>query len=209
MAEPHPHTTPGTGAVAPADARTHRETLGHFASGVVVVTAHTSSGPVGFTCQSFASLSLDPPLVSFAVARTSRTWPLIRDTSAFCVNVLAREQEALSTAFARSGGDRFRQVSWAPGHRGTPSLDGACAWIGCDLAHEYEGGDHTIVVGRVVSLRADPAREPLVFHRGRYRALARPEGSPEDGGPRPRPRPTSACSPEGPDHLVRRQHEGG
>ncbi|EYT81862.1 flavin reductase [Streptomyces sp. Tu 6176] len=182
MADPAPHTTPGTGAAPPADAGTHRETLGHFASGVVVVTAHTPSGPVGFTCQSFASLSLDPPLVSFAVSRTSRTWPLIRDTSAFCVNVLAQEQEDLSTAFARSGEDRFRQVSWTPGHRGAPSLDGACAWIGCDLVHEYEGGDHTIVVGRVASLRADPARDPLVFHRGRYRTLAQPGGRRQDGG---------------------------
>ncbi|WP_037855264.1 flavin reductase family protein [Streptomyces sp. NRRL S-340] len=194
MSDSTRHTAPGVRTAHPAGSRPHRETLGHFATGVVVVTARTPSGPVGFTCQSFTSLSLDPPLVSFAVARTSRTWPLIRDTAAFCVNVLGEEQEGVSAAFARPDGDRFRQVPWTPGHRGAPSLDGACAWIGCDLLDEYEGGDHTIVVGRVASLGADPAREPLVFHRGRYRALARPEEAVEDGGPVPgrsAPRPRS------------------
>nr|BFD88032.1 flavin reductase family protein [Streptomyces sp. Xyl84] len=186
MASPTParRTARGDRAAPSADAGTHRETLGHFATGVVVVTARTPSGPVGFTCQSFTSLSLEPPLVSLAVARSSRTWPLIRDTGAFCVNVLAEEQEGLSAAFARPGIDRFRQASWTPGHRGAPSLHGACAWIGCDLLEEHEGGDHTIVVARIASLRADPVREPLVFHRGRYRALARSEAG-EDTGPAP------------------------
>jgi flavin reductase (DIM6/NTAB) family NADH-FMN oxidoreductase RutF len=151
-----------------------REVLGHFASGVVVVTAAGPVGPLGFTCQSFASLSLDPALVSFAPARTSSTWPRIRQVGAFCVNVLAEEQEALSAGFARSGVDKFAGVGWRPGPHGAPVLDGACAWIGCTLWREYDGGDHTIVVGRVRDLAADESRVPLLFHRGRY-GLARPD----------------------------------
>lgn len=142
-----------------------RDVLGHFASGVVVVTA---AGPLGFTCQSFASLSLDPPLVSLAPARTSSTWPRIRETGRFCVNVLADDQDAWSTAFARSGTDRFAGVRWTPGPSGEPRLDGVCAWIGCTLWNEFDGGDHTIAVGRVRDLGGDGTRRPLLFHRGRY-----------------------------------------
>jgi 3-hydroxy-9,10-secoandrosta-1,3,5(10)-triene-9,17-dione monooxygenase reductase component len=147
---------------------TMREVLGHFASGVVVVTAAGSSGPLGFTCQSFASLSLDPALISFAPSRTSSTWPRIRAAGAFCVNVLAADQQHLSGGFARSGVDKFAGVSWWPGPHGAPVLDGACAWIGCTLWREYDGGDHTIVAGRVHDLGADATRSPLLFHRGRY-----------------------------------------
>ena len=87
------------------DPRTMRDVLGHFASGVTVVTAMTAEGPVGFTCQSFSSLSLEPPLVAFAPARTSRTWPQLREAGRFCVNVLSEEQSELSRQFARSGTD--------------------------------------------------------------------------------------------------------
>ncbi|MGQ0576194.1 MAG: flavin reductase family protein [Pseudonocardia sp.] len=152
----------------PVDGATMREVLGHFASGVVVVTAAGRAGPLGFTCQSFASLSLDPPLVSIAPARTSTTWPHIRDAGAFCVNVLAQDQEELSARFARRGGDRFAAVAWRPGPGGAPVLDGVCAWIACTLWREYDGGDHTIVAGLVRELAADPTRLPLLFHRGAY-----------------------------------------
>ena len=145
-----------------------REVLGHFASGVVVVTAAAPDGPVGFTCQSFSSLSLDPPLVSFAPARTSSTWPRIREVGRFCVNVLADHHQELSTAFARSGTDKFAGVAWAEGPSGAPVLDGACAWIDCSLLDEHDGGDHTIVVGRVHHLGDDGDRLPLLFHRGAY-----------------------------------------
>jgi 3-hydroxy-9,10-secoandrosta-1,3,5(10)-triene-9,17-dione monooxygenase reductase component len=154
-----------TVSVEPA---TMREVLGHFASGVVVVTARGSDGPLGFTCQSFASLSLDPALISFSPARSSSTWPRIREVGAFCVNVLAADQRRLSGGFARSGADKFAGVSWSPGPEGAPVLAGACAWIGCTLWREYDGGDHTIAVGRVRDLGADAARTPLLYHRGRY-----------------------------------------
>jgi flavin reductase (DIM6/NTAB) family NADH-FMN oxidoreductase RutF len=157
------------GAVSPAALR---DVLGHFVSGIVVVTAAGPAGPLGFTCQSFASLSLDPPLVSLAPARTSTTWPRIRAAGAFCVNVLAAEHEDVSVAFARSGVDKFAGVAWAPAPSGAPVLDGVSAWVDCTLWAEYDGGDHTIAVGRVLDLGADPSRPPLLYYRGRYGVAA-------------------------------------
>jgi 3-hydroxy-9,10-secoandrosta-1,3,5(10)-triene-9,17-dione monooxygenase reductase component len=148
-----------------------RHVLGHFASGIVVITAMTADGPAGFTCQSFSSLSLEPPLVAFSPARTSSTWPRIRGTGHFCVNVLADDHRDLSGAFARSGTDKFAGVSWAPAPSGAPHLDGVVAWIDCTLHEEFPGGDHTIVVGRVHALDADTSLAPLLFHRGAYGVL--------------------------------------
>ena len=163
-------------AVSPA---AMRDVLGHFATGVVVVTARAHDGTLlGFTCQSFVSLSLDPPLVSFAPARTSTTWGRIRDVGAFCVNVLAADHTELSTGFARSGSstvDKFAGVDWCPAPSGAPVLEGVIAWVDCTLWAEHDGGDHTIVVGRVHDLGADPARLPLLFYRGSY--VIPPEGS--------------------------------
>jgi 3-hydroxy-9,10-secoandrosta-1,3,5(10)-triene-9,17-dione monooxygenase reductase component len=152
-----------------------REVLGHFASGVTVVTALTADGPAGFTCQSFSSLSLDPPLVAFAPARTSQTWPALRAIGRFCVNVLAEGQDAVSQNFARSGGDKFAGVPWSPSAHGSPVLDDVVAWIDGELWAEYDGGDHSIVVARVLDLGADPERRPLLFHRGSYGLLHRSE----------------------------------
>jgi len=149
-----------------------REVLGHFVSGIVVVTAVGADGPLGFTCQSFSSLSLDPPLVSLAPARTSTTWPRIRAVGAFCVNVLAAEHEDLSAAFARSGVDKFAGVAWTPAPSGAPVIEGVSAWVDCALWAEYDGGDHTIAIGRVRDLGADPSRPPLLYYRGRYGATA-------------------------------------
>jgi 3-hydroxy-9,10-secoandrosta-1,3,5(10)-triene-9,17-dione monooxygenase reductase component len=155
-----------------------REVLGHFVSGIVVVTATGPDGPIGFTCQSFASLSLDPPLISFAPARSSSTWPRIRELGAFCVNVLAADHQEISNGFARSGVDKFAGVGWRPAPSGTPILDGVTAWIDCALWNEYDGGDHTIAVGLVNDLGAEPARLPLLYYRGRYGVTADPEESP-------------------------------
>lgn len=145
-----------------------RAVLGHFASGVVVVAAMGPNGPLGFTCQSFASLSLDPPLVSFSPSRSSTTWPQIREVGRFCVNVLAEDHRHHSDRFARSGTDKFAGAIWRPGPSGAPILDGVCAWVDCALWGEYDGGDHTIAIGHVTALGADAARAPLLFHRGRY-----------------------------------------
>ena len=155
------------------DPQAMREVLGHFASGVTVVTAVTADGPAGFTCQSFSSLSLDPPLVAFAPARTSQTWPALQSIGRFCVNVLAEGQGAVSQNFARSGVDKFAGVPWSPSAHGSPVLDGVVAWIDGELWAEYDGGDHSIVVARVLDLGADPDRRPLLFHRGAYGLLHR------------------------------------
>jgi 3-hydroxy-9,10-secoandrosta-1,3,5(10)-triene-9,17-dione monooxygenase reductase component len=166
-------TTPGP--VAPT---VMRDVLGHFVSGIVVITAAGPDGPLGFTCQSFASLSLDPPLVSFSPARTSTTWPRIRATGLFCVNVLAAGHEDVSAAFARSGTDKFAGIAWEPGPSGAPVLDGVSAWIDCSLYAEHDGGDHTIVVGRVLDLGADASRPSLLFYRGRYGVTPETGGTP-------------------------------
>jgi 3-hydroxy-9,10-secoandrosta-1,3,5(10)-triene-9,17-dione monooxygenase reductase component len=157
------------------DPQAMRDVLGHFASGVTVVTAVTADGPAGFTCQSFSSLSLDPPLVAFAPGRTSQTWPALRAIGRFCVNVLAEGQDAVSQNFARSGVDKFAGVRWSPSAHGSPVLDGVVAWIDGELWAEYDGGDHSIVVARVLDLGADPGRRPLLFHRGNYGLLQRSE----------------------------------
>lgn len=155
-------------ATPPVDAASMRDVLGHFCSGVTVITAMGVEGPVGFTCQSFASLSLDPPMVSFAPARTSSSWPRVRAARRFCVNVLADDQEAVSNAFARSGTDKFAGIDWRPSLLGAPVLAGVVAWIDCELWAEHEAGDHTLVAASVIDLGADTARSPLLFHRGAY-----------------------------------------
>ncbi len=152
--------------VAPAE---FRRVLGHFASGVTVVTTRDADGPAGFACQSFASLSLDPPLVSFMVARTSTTWPRIARAGAFCVNILGAEQGALCRGFAVSGADKFAGVPYGEAAAtGSPLLDGVPAWIDCRVHAVHTGGDHLIVVGRVEALGAAEEGDPLLFHRGAF-----------------------------------------
>lgn len=163
--------------VAPAE---FRRVLGHFASGVTVVTAHDEAGggPAGLACQSFASLSLDPPLVVFMVARTSATWPRIARAGAFCVNVLGAHQDALCRAFAVSGADKFAGVAHTPAPvTGSPRLASVPAWIDCTISAVHTGGDHLIVVGRVEALGAAEDGDPLLFHRGRFGRFERSERS--------------------------------
>jgi 3-hydroxy-9,10-secoandrosta-1,3,5(10)-triene-9,17-dione monooxygenase reductase component len=156
------------------DSGAMREVLGHFVSGVTVVTAITEDGPIGFTCQSFTSLSLDPPLVTFAPARTSRTWPQLRAIGRFCVNVLAEGQDDVSQNFARSTADKFDGVPWRPSPHGSPVLEEVVAWLDGELWAEYDGGDHTLAVAQVLDLGADPDRRPLLYHRGSYGLLQEP-----------------------------------
>ena len=169
-------STAPDGAPPIVDPRVMRDVLGHFASGVTVLTAVTDEGPIGFTCQSFSSLSLEPPLVAFAPARTSRTWPRLRVIGRFCVNVLAEGQDAVSQNFARSAADKFAGVRWTPSPHGAPVLDDVVAWIDGELWAEYDGGDHTIVVARVLDLGSHPERRPLLYHRGSHGLLHRSEG---------------------------------
>ncbi|MDF6044128.1 flavin reductase family protein [Streptomyces sp. JH14] len=153
----------------PVDPAEFRRVLGHFATGVTVVTAHTTDGPAGFACQSFASLSLDPPLVAFMVARTSTTWPRIAHAGAFCVNILGAQQGALCRKFAVSGADKFAGVTYgAAPATGSPLLSSVPAWVDCRIQAVHTGGDHLIVVGRVEALGAADGDGPLLFHRGAF-----------------------------------------
>lgn len=148
-----------------------REVLGHFATGVTVVTATEEGTPVGFTCQAFTSLSLDPPLVALAPSKSSTSWPRISAAGAFCVNILTAHQEALCRSFAVSGGDKFSGVAWHLGAAGTPVLEGSLAWVECRLEAIYEAGDHELVVGRVLDLGVGEG-SPLVFYRGGFGGFA-------------------------------------
>ncbi|HEX4109288.1 MAG TPA: flavin reductase family protein [Solirubrobacteraceae bacterium] len=150
------------------DPNAFRTVLGHFPTGVVIVTAHGEGGPVGMACNSFASVSLDPPLVGIAAAKTSSTWPDIEVTGRFCINILASVHAHTSRHFSRKDVDRFEGSVHSP-RPGGPGLDGALAWIDCEIFSVTEAGDHVIVLGRVLGFDAhtDDA-EPLVFYKGRY-----------------------------------------
>lgn len=149
------------------DASSFRTVLGHFASGVVIVTGASPGGPLGFTCQSFFSVSLDPPLVAIAPGRVSTSWPPIHETGRFCVNVLTEDQESLSRSFAVSGGEKFSGVGWTPGPSGSPVLTGCLAWIDCTVAAVHDAGDHLLVLGRVSEMGYSNGR-PLLFYRGGF-----------------------------------------
>jgi flavin reductase (DIM6/NTAB) family NADH-FMN oxidoreductase RutF len=155
-----------TGARTFDEAR-FKEALGHFATGVTVVTAMEEGAPVGFTCQAFTSLSLDPPMVALAPAKSSTSWPRIAQAGSFCVNILESRQEALCRSFAVSGGDKFTGVGWHPGSTGSPVLEGALAWIDCRLGLIHDAGDHELVIGHVVELGVGEG-VPLLFYRGGF-----------------------------------------
>jgi 3-hydroxy-9,10-secoandrosta-1,3,5(10)-triene-9,17-dione monooxygenase reductase component len=147
-----------------------REVMGHFATGVTVVTAMHGSRPVGFTCQSFVSLSLDPPLIAIAPSKASTSWPRIREADSFCVNVLAESQAELCLSFARSGGDKFAGIEWAPGSTGAPVLRRSLAWVECSLEAAHDAGDHELVIGRVRGISSGEGA-PLLFYRSRLTRL--------------------------------------
>ena len=159
------------------DARAFRDTVGAFATGVTVVTAAGDDGPAGLTTNAFASLSLDPPLVLVCFDNASRTLPVVRSAGRFAVNVLRAGQEEVAAVFAskRVAADKFAEVTHVEAH-GLPVLDGALAWLACELRELLPGGDHTIGVGAVTALHADPGGEPLVFFRGSYAMLSADEG---------------------------------
>ncbi|MGW6703164.1 flavin reductase family protein [Nocardia sp. NPDC055049] len=153
------------GIPAPADLR---RVLGHFATGVAVIAAHDGTRPLGFTCQSVVSVSLDPPYVSFCPAKSSTSWPLLRAAGALCINILAQEQSALCRQFAASGADKFAGVEWDRAGNGAPALAGALAQIEVTVELEHDAGDHTVVLARIGELRATEGAEPLLFYKGGF-----------------------------------------
>jgi 3-hydroxy-9,10-secoandrosta-1,3,5(10)-triene-9,17-dione monooxygenase reductase component len=148
------------------DATRFRQVLGHFPTGVTVVTGAANGTPAGLTIGSFTSVSLDPPLVGFFPGRTSSSWPVIDASGAFCVNVLSEHQHELCWRFAREIDDKFDGVAWRPGATGSPIIDGVVAWIDCDIDKVVEAGDHWFVMGRVRELGVEGDHGPMLFFRG-------------------------------------------
>jgi len=154
------------------DLRRLRDALGEFATGVAVVTARGIDGrPVGVTINSFASVSLEPPLVLWSLGLKSPSLAVFEWCSHYAVNVLAADQTEFSQRFSQSQGDKFAGIDLKVGAGGTPILPGCCAWLGCRNEMRYPGGDHLILVGHVESVHREE-KPPLVFHGGRYRVLA-------------------------------------
>ena len=146
-----------------------RETLGHYPTGVAVVTVLAEDGnPDGMVVGTFSSVSLDPPLIAFFPAKTSRSFARFRTARTFCVNVLASDQEALCRRIATVGAGKFDGVGWQAGPLGSPVLDGAVSWIECTFEDIREAGDHYIVLGRVHELGVGRSTLPLLFFQGGY-----------------------------------------
>jgi 3-hydroxy-9,10-secoandrosta-1,3,5(10)-triene-9,17-dione monooxygenase reductase component len=150
------------------DAASFRTVLGHFATGIAIITATDGGEPVGMACNSFTSVSLDPPLVAFCAAKSSTTWPRIQAAGHWAANFLTEDDEELCRLFAQKGADRFSQVEHHPGVSGAPVLDNALAFVDCETVAEHDAGDHVIVVGRVLELGDSPHGKPLLFYRGGY-----------------------------------------
>ena len=155
------------------DAGRYRQVMGHFATGVAIVTCNGPDGPAGLTTNAVTSVSLDPLLLLVCFDNASRTLVAVRHARRFAVNVLRAGQEDLARVFAskRVAREKFEAVTHMVAH-GVPVLDGALAWLACDLRELHAGGDHTIGIGAVTHLDADPGGEPLVWFRGTYRSVA-------------------------------------
>ena len=150
------------------DSSEFRRVLGHFPTGVTVVTAPTGEGPVGMAIGSFASVSLDPPLVMFCPGKESATWTKMSGTDRFCVNVLGDDQADVCGVFANKSEDKFAGIEWSTRITGSPVISGSIAWIDCEVHAIHDGGDHHIVVGLVKALCTENDNGPLLFFRGGY-----------------------------------------
>ena len=165
-----PAPPPSTEREGLVEAAGFRQVLGHFCTGVTVITAAEDGRPAGFACQAFAALSLTPPLVLFCPGRSSATWPVIARAGYFCVNVLAAGQQEIARRFGVPAADKFAGVSWSPSRSGAPVLAGALTWVECAVEAVHEAGDHYVVTGRVTELGPCQPDRPLLFYRGRYAA---------------------------------------
>ncbi|HEY7165748.1 MAG TPA: flavin reductase family protein [Candidatus Binatia bacterium] len=148
-----------------------RRVLGHFVTGVTVITTKDTTGaPFGLTANAFTSLSLNPPLVLICVDKGAQCYSCFADSNLFTVNFLGEHQEEISRRFATKGADKFAGLQWSPGPDGVAVLDGAIGYLECRIVQTYEGGDHTILVGEVLNAIATGER-PLVFFKGKYHRL--------------------------------------
>ena len=152
------------------DPRAFRQVLGQFCTGITIITTRHDGVPNGFACQSFAALSLDPPLVLFCPTKVSRSWKAIEASGRFCVNVLTEKQRDTCARFGSREPDKFAGIDWHTSPLGSPVLDNSLAHIDCTVHSVHDGGDHFVVFGRVESLSELPAVKPrpLLFYRGEY-----------------------------------------
>ncbi len=153
------------------DPRELRNALGRFATGIAVVMARDEAGLIGVTVNSFSAVSLDPPLVSFCMARTLNSLHRLEAATCYSVNILLEGQEDISSRFSKAGSDKFCDTLWEEGHSGAPRLLPAHACFECTPYAHYDGGDHVIFVGRVVHMHAEGEEKPLLFYRGNYHRL--------------------------------------
>jgi len=153
-----------------------REALGHYASGITVITSQVDGEPLGFTCQSFYSVSMSPPLVSFSVMSSSASYPKIRQAGRFMVNILSGEQVRISNQFASKGTDKWQGVQWQESPLDNPIIAGSLHWLDCEIHAEHVAGDHLIVIGEVkaLNLQQAAAAQPLLYFKGQYCNLAAP-----------------------------------
>ena len=163
--------SPSSTAIEPSRLR---EALGHYASGITVITSQIDGEPIGFTCQSFYSVSMSPPLVSFSVMASSASYPKIRQAGRFAVNILSDEQVHISNQFSRRGEDKWHDVDRLPSPLGNPLIAGSLHWLDCDIVAEHAAGDHLIVIGEVKALDLQEAAttQPLLYFKGQYRNIA-------------------------------------
>ena len=163
-----------------ANSREFRDLMGHFCTGVTVVTGCLDGTPWGFTAQSFVALSLDPELVAVCPANSSDSWPSIARSGFFCVNFLKSSQADLSGRFAQTGVEKFDGIAWSAKATGSPVLSSCIAYVDCSLVREVDAGDHSIAIGKVEDLGfIERDASPLLFYRGAYRQLAAPQ-APQD-----------------------------
>jgi flavin reductase (DIM6/NTAB) family NADH-FMN oxidoreductase RutF len=153
--------------VSSLDITHYKEVVGHYVTGVVVITALTRDGPVGFTCQTFSSLSLDPILISFAAKSDGQSWLRIRGAEAVGFNMLSGDQVELAQVFATSGIDKFADVQWTKAPRGSPLLGGALAHLEGQILSVTTYGDHDVAVVSIDFVQAD-AGSPLLYYRGDF-----------------------------------------
>jgi 3-hydroxy-9,10-secoandrosta-1,3,5(10)-triene-9,17-dione monooxygenase reductase component len=160
-------------AVNLIDPHKFRHALGHYASGITVVSGIVNDAPVGFTCQSFCGVSTDPPLVSFCVMKESRSWPKLRAVGNFSINVLSADQKELSTKFARPTSERWADVQWTINELNNPVIADVLLCLDCHIHAEHEAGDHWISIGRVDRLvtTSNPRHSPLLYYKSRYHQL--------------------------------------
>jgi len=153
------------------DSQELRRVMGHFATGVTVVTTKDGEdSPFGLTANAFASLSLNPPLVLVCVDKAAQCYSCFEDSKIFAINVLGEGQEEISRRFATKGAQKFNGIPWHKSESGLALIDGAIGHIECKVVHSYDGGDHTIYVGEVLRAKTTGER-PLIFFKGKYTRL--------------------------------------